>query len=364
MPFGYDWRLSHRLAARQLGERVARELDRWRAEAGAHYPDRPDDPRVILVCHGTGGLVGRHYLECEGGRETARTLITLGTPQQGLVQAARLLAGQAVPDGAGPDGDVAARLNEALRAWALGLPAIAELLPLFRAVRVEGGTRERVITQRPVPGVPGEAVGQALAFQERFRLACDRNARSGPRPYAVHCLGSVDFPTPEALVLPAGPGGEHLADDLLGPGDGTVPRRSALADWTGTDPMLWTGFRNADLASAPALRDTMRAVRRGLPPGETLAGPEGIVLHFPRDPVAAGRPFVIDLLGHDLPQRDLRTFMWRSGRVREKQPVVFRQYEPDRYRAELEVTPGRWVVEALVDRPKGRDRKDVTVVAV
>ncbi|MEU0756508.1 esterase/lipase family protein [Streptomyces albogriseolus] len=364
VPFGYDWRLSHRLAARQLGERVARELDRWRAEAGAHYPDRPDDPRVILVCHGTGGLVGRHYLECEGGRETARTLITLGTPQQGLVQAARLLAGQAVPGAAGPDGDVAARLNEALRAWALGLPAIAELLPLFRAVRGEGGTRERVITQRPVPGVPGEAVGQALAFQEQFRLACDRNARSGPRPYAVHCLGSVDFPTPEALVLPAGPGGECLADDLLGPGDGTVPRRSALADWTGTDPMLWTGFRNADLASAPALRDTMRAVRRGLPPGETLAGPEGIVLHFPRDPVAAGRPFVIDLLGHDLPQRDLRTFMWRSGRVREKQPVVFRQYEPDRYRAELEVTPGRWVVEALVDRPKGRDRKDVTVVAV
>lgn len=205
---------------------------------------------------------------------------------------------------------------------------------------------------------------QALAFQERFRLACDRHARSGPRPYAVHYLASVDFPTPEALVLPAGPGGERLADDLLGPGDGTVPRRSALADWTGTDPMLWTGFRNADLASAPALRDTMRAVRRGLTPGETLAGPEGIVLSFPRDPVAAGRPFVIDLLGHDLPQRDLRTFVWRSGRVREKQPVVFRQYEPDRYRAELEVTPGRWVVEALVDRPKGRDRKDVAARAL
>ncbi|MCP9991871.1 hypothetical protein LUX09_17430 [Streptomyces albogriseolus] len=33
VPFGYDWRLSHRLAARQLGERVARELDRWRAGA-------------------------------------------------------------------------------------------------------------------------------------------------------------------------------------------------------------------------------------------------------------------------------------------------------------------------------------------
>ncbi|MGA5414979.1 esterase/lipase family protein [Streptomyces pseudogriseolus] len=364
VPFGYDWRLSHRLVARQLKERVARELDRWRAEADARHPDRPDDPRVILVCHGTGGLAGRHYLECEGGRDTARALITLGTPQQGLVQAARVLAGQAVPGDAGADGDMAARLNEALRAWALNLPAVAELLPNFRAVRVEGGARERTITQRPVPGLPGEAVQQMRAFQEEFRLACDRNGRSGTLPYDVHCLGSVDFPTPETLVLPAGPGGEGLADDLLGPGDGTVPRRSALADWTGTDPMLWTGVRNADLASAPALRDTMLAVRRGLAPDGSLAGPDGIVLHFPRDPVAAGRPFVIELLGHDLPQRDLRTFMWRSGRVREKQPVVFEQYEPDRYRAELEAAPGRWVVEAQVDRPKGRDRKDVTVVAV
>ncbi|MEU1697024.1 hypothetical protein ABZ590_38305 [Streptomyces hirsutus] len=72
---------------------------------------------------------------------------------------------------------------------------------------------------------------------------------------------------------------------------------------------------------------------------------------------------MIELLGHDLLRRNLRTFRWRSGRT-DKQPVVFRQYEPDRYRAELEATPGRWVVEALVDRPKGRDRRDVTVVAV
>ncbi|MGA5876876.1 lipase family alpha/beta hydrolase [Streptomyces cellulosae] len=364
VPFGYDWRLSHRLVARQLKERVARELDRWRAEADAHHPDRADDPRVILVCHGTGGLVGRHYLECEDGRETARTLITLGTPQKGLVQAARLLAGQAVPGEAGAHGDVAARLNEALREWALGLPSVAEMLPVFPSVRSEGGRHERMLTQRPVPGLPSEAVHQALAFHEEFRLACDRHARSGPRPYGVHCLGSVGFPTSEALVLPAGPGGDVLADDLPGPGDGTVPRRSALAEWTGAEPMLWTGFRNADLASAPALRDTMLAVRRGLPAGESLAGPEGIVLHFPRDAVAAGRPFVIELLGHDLPQRDLRTYMWRSGRIREKQPVVFSEYEPDRYRAVLEAAPGRWVVEALVDRPKGHDRKDLTVVAV
>ncbi|MEU3481024.1 esterase/lipase family protein [Streptomyces sp. NPDC033754] len=362
VPFGYDWRLSHRLLARQLKARVARELDRWHAKVDAFYPDRADDPRVILVCHATGGLIGRHYLECEDGRETARSLVTLGTPQRGLVQAARLLAGDAIPGDAGPGADVAARLNEALRDWALDLPAVVEMLPVYPAVRVEGKSRERKINDQrhPVPGLPGDAVREALDFQEEFRSACDEHRSVGPLPYAVHCLGGVDFPSPEVLVLSSA--GPRITGSLLGPGDGTVPRRSAVADWTGTDPMLWTGFRNADLASAPALRDAMLAIRAGRPPGGTLAGEEGIALHFPRDPVAAGHPFVIELLGHDLPRRNLRTFIWRSGRP-DKHPVAFRQYQPDRYRAELEVAPGHWVVEALVDRPKGRDRRDVTVVA-
>lgn len=363
VPFGYDWRLSHRLVARRLKARMGRELDRWRAEVDTYYPDRADDPRVLLVCHATGGLVGRHYLECEGGRETARTLVTLGTPQQGLVQAARLLSGQAVPRDAGPAAAVTARLNEALRGWAVDLPAVVEMLPVHPSVRVEGKSRERYITdsRHPFPGLPGGAVREALAFQEEFRAACDEHRSAGPLPYAVHCLGSVDFPSPEALLLASD--ASRITDTLLGPGDGTVSRRSALADWTGTDPMLWSGFRNADLASGLALRDAMLAIRAGRPPGGTLAGGEGIALHFPRDLVAAGRPFVIELLGHDLLRRNLRTFTWRSGR-NDRQPVVFRQYEPDRYRAELEVPPGRWVVEALVDRPKGRDRRDVTVVAV
>ncbi|MGW8763012.1 esterase/lipase family protein [Streptomyces sp. NPDC055815] len=362
VPFGYDWRLSHRLVARQLKTRVARELDRWHAEVDAYYPDRTDDPRVILVCHATGGLIGRHYLECEDGRETARTLVTLGTPQKGLLQAARLLAGHAIPGDMGPGADVAARLNEALRDWALNLPAVVEMLPEYPAVRVEGKSRERQITDNryPVPGLPRDALREASAFREEFRSACDEHRSAGPLPYTVHCLGSVDFPSPETLVLSSD--GSRITDILPGPGDGTVPRRSAVADWTGTDPMLWTGFRNADLASGPALRDAMLAIRAGRPPGAPLAGEEGIVLHFPRDPAAAGRPLVIELLGHDLLRRNLRTFIWRSGRP-DKQPVAFRQYEPDRYRAELDVIPGRWVVEALVDRPKGRDRRDVTVVA-
>ena len=144
VPFGYDWRLSHRLVARRLKERVARELERWHAEVDAYYPDRPDDPRVILVCHATGGLIGRHYLECENGREIARTLVTLGTPQQGLVQAARLLAGEAVPGAAGPGTDVAARMNEVLRDWRSPCPRS----PRCCRCTAPCGSRERAASGR------------------------------------------------------------------------------------------------------------------------------------------------------------------------------------------------------------------------
>ncbi|MFF8729451.1 esterase/lipase family protein [Streptomyces sp. NPDC015171] len=370
VPFTYDWRLSHRLAARQLRARLARELDRWSEQVDAHYPDRLDDPGVILVCHSTGGLIGRHYLECEDGRRTARALVTLGTPQKGLVQAARLLAGHAIPGTGGPGADARARLNEVLRDWALDLPAVAEMLPVYAAVRAEGKSRPRTVADHryPVPGLPAAAVRDVLGFHEKFRSATDGNRRADPEgrlPYTVHCLGSGDFPTPEAITLSSD--GSYLTsgeNSALGPGDGTVPRLSALADWAVGEhsPMLWTGFRNADMASSAALRDVLIAVRRGSPPGSMLAGDEGIALHFPDSAAVAGQPFAVELLGHNLLGRNLRTFMWRSGRAA-KQPVVFEEHGTDRYRAELEAPPGRWWVEAVVDSPKRFDRKDVTVFA-
>ncbi|MET7312561.1 hypothetical protein ABZS68_37460 [Streptomyces sp. NPDC005571] len=368
--FTYDWRLSHQLVARQLRTRVARELDRWSEQADAHYPDRPDDPRVILVCHSTGGLIGRHYLECEDGRKTARALVALGTPQKGLAQAARLLAGHTISGNGGPGEGARARLNEVLRDWALDLPAVTEMLPVYAAVRVEGKSRPRTVADHryPVPGLPAAAVRDVLGFHEKFRSARDGHRRTDPDgrlPYTVHCLGSGDYPTPEAITLSSD--GSYLTSGDNSPpglGDGTVPRLSAFADWAVGDqsPMLWTGFRNADMASSAALRDVLIAVRRGSPPGSMLAGDEGIALHFPAPAVVAGQPFAVELLGHNLQGRNLRTFMWRSGRTT-KQPIVFEEHGTDRYRAELEATPGRWWVEALVDSPKGFDRKDVTVFA-
>ncbi|MGW3587203.1 esterase/lipase family protein [Streptomyces fungicidicus] len=359
VPFAYDWRLSHRLIAERLRTRVERELARWGERVGAHYPDRPDDPRVVLVCHSTGGLAGRYYLECLGGRETARALVTLGTPHQGFARAVRLLTGHAVADGAGP-------LNEVLRDFALGLPSVAQMLPYYDAVRVSGKSRPRNLADRryPVPGLPGALVEDAFAFHREFlgaREAHRRTDAGGRLPYDVHCVAGTAHPTVHALGLSSD--GLRLAaeSDVLGPGDGTVPRESAVAEWAleDWDDVLWTEVRHADMAGAAAVGARLSAIRRGLPASAMLAGDEGITLHAPSEAVA-GRPFEASVLGVNLADRRLRAVMRRIG-SRAGDEVVFAPDTTGRYRAELRGGPGRWLVEARVEGPNGADRRVITL---
>ncbi|MFF5155056.1 lipase family alpha/beta hydrolase [Streptomyces sp. NPDC000348] len=361
VPFAYDWRLSHRLVAERLKTRVERELTRWSERVGAHFPDRPDAPKVVLVCHSTGGLAGRYYLECLGGRETARTLVTLGTPQQGFAGAVRLLTGHAAGDG--PD---ARALNGVLRGFALTLPSVAQMLPVYAAVRVTGKSRLRGLDDRryPVPGLPTALVEDALSFDRRFHAAREAHRRTDPGgrlPYDVHCLGSTAHPTPHTVGLSSD--GLDLAggSDGLGPGDGTVPRESAVAHWALRDPadMLWTDARHADMASAAAVGERLSALRKGLPASGMLAGDERITLHAPSEAVA-GRPFEASVLGVNLAERRPSAVMRRIG-SRTGENVVLTRDATGRFRAELRGGPGKWLVEARVERPHGADRKIVTL---
>ncbi|MFF6841337.1 esterase/lipase family protein [Streptomyces tanashiensis] len=363
VPFPYDWRLSHRLIADLLKVRVERELARWSEQVDSHYPDRPDDPQVVLVCHSTGGLVGRHYLECSGGRETARTLVTLGTPQQGLAQAVRLLTGKAVGADEAPGAD-ARPLNEALRDLALGWPSVAQLLPVYDAVRVEGRSRLRTLVDRryPVPDLPTALVEDAVSFHSAFQQAREahRHTDTGGRlPYEVLCVGSTAFPTERTVGLT--PDGTRLLarrdESLLAPGDGTVPGESAVAEWAlrDTTAMHWTEHRHADLAGAAAVGEMLTAVRKGEPAGGMLAGDEQISVYAPES-AAAGKPFAASVVGTGLRERNVQAHIWRIGRPT-KEPVVFTATGSELYRAELQAGPGKWVVEATADGPHRSDRK-------
>lgn len=368
MPFPYDWRLSHRLVADDLRVRVERELARWSERVDKHYPDRADDPKVVFVCHSTGGLVGRHYLECLGGRESARTLVTLGTPHQGAAQAVRFLTGHGIGDDSTVN-TTARRLNEVLRDLALTLPSVAQMLPFYDdVVRVEGKSRTRSLADRryPVPDLPADLVDDAFSFHNQFlasREAHRRTDAGGRLPYQVYCMASTAHATVHTVGLSADGLRLDTTNDArhLGEGDGTVPRHSALADWAlqGEADILWTDHRHADMASAHALGEKLAAIRKGLPVSGMLAGDEKIILHAPSEAVA-GRPFEISVLGIGLRDRNVRAVM-RNLATRTEKPVLFDHDLSGHCRAKLEGGPGRWMLEVVAERPHRKALKVVTL---
>jgi hypothetical protein len=56
-------------------------LERWQRRT------QNREAKLIFICHSMGGLVARWFLEVLGGRDVTRSLITIGTPYQGSVNA-------------------------------------------------------------------------------------------------------------------------------------------------------------------------------------------------------------------------------------------------------------------------------------
>ncbi|MFE7566429.1 hypothetical protein ACFU76_05605 [Streptomyces sp. NPDC057539] len=375
VPFAYDWRLSNRLAAQDLKARVARELARWREQVGHHYPGHPDEPKVILICHSMGGLIGRYYLECLGGRETARTLVTLGTPHRGAAKAVRFLTGNGVGPlpgdgglrrvGLGATGRV---VNETLRELALTLPSVAQLLPVYDAVRIPGKSRRRYLndSRHPVPDLPTALVKDAFAFHDEFRDAREANRRGdagGRLPYRVHCLGGMAHPTVHGVEL--SPDGLRFTTDLDAgrpwSGDGTVPQESAFAGWAldYKEDGIWNGYRHADMAGGGAVGHQLAVIREGLPAGDMLAADEEFGLEVP-ECAAAGEPFEVRAVGSGLADRNLRAVLRRDDGPY-GDPVAFVP-DGEAFRAELEGGPGTWVLEVVSERPRTVCREVVTLM--
>ncbi|MFJ5546611.1 lipase family alpha/beta hydrolase [Streptomyces sp. NPDC093225] len=375
VPFAYDWRQSNRLTARDLRDRVERELARWRERVDAYYPDRPDAPKVMLVCHSMGGLIGRHYLEVLGGRETARTLVTLGTPHRGAAKAVRFLTGHGVGPVVG-DGRLrrtglgaAGRLvNEALRELALTLPSVAQLLPVYDAVSVPGKSRRRPLTdpRHPVPDLPTALVEDAFAFHRAFEEARDANRRTDPGgrlPYRVYCLGGMAHPTVHGVVLsPDGPRfTTGLDDGRPWSGDGTVPQESAFAAWAleYKADAVWNGYRHASMAAGEVVDHQLSVIREGLGARDSLQ-PAEFGLEVPECAVA-GEPFEVSATGDDLAGRALRAVLVRDG-VPSGDPVPLAPDGTGGVRAELVAAPGTWVLEVTADHPAARCREVVTAL--
>ncbi|QXE33831.1 hypothetical protein KQY30_05535 [Streptomyces sp. GMY02] len=368
--FPYDWRLSNRLTAADLKLRIAGELGRWTEEFRTYYPKAEDDPKVTLLCHSMGGLVARHYLECLGGRETARTLVTVGTPHRGAAQAVRFLTGHGI--GSGLLGRTAAalapRLNERLTELARSFPSVGQLLPVYEAVRrpdYPEGYYDH-LTEIDT-GLPTDTVRDVFAFHEEFETSLRDNLRGSPDralPYEMRCLGGRAHPTIHGVTV--NPGRElefhYLLDDHEPwTGDGTVPAESAFAAWAlrRTDDSLWNGHRHGHLISAEAFGHQLDAIHHSKSARDTLADDEfGIVVP---EFAVAGDPFDIVATGVER-GRTVRAALHADRADEPRDWVVLPETEPGERRGSLTAGPGTWVLSVVADRPDTVQREVMTVI--
>ncbi|MFD5746132.1 hypothetical protein [Streptomyces sp. NPDC127033] len=374
LAFTYDWRLSNRLSARRLKAGVERALARWRERAPDHYPRAHEDaPKVVLMCHSMGGLIARHYLECLGGRDIARSLVTIGTPHRGAAKAIRFLTGNGI--GPGEDQGLpqrkalrwAARVNPALAGIARSFPSVAQLLPVYNAALTDGAAGWRPLTATPVPDLPTELVRDAFAFHQEFTDAWERNRATGaPSPYKVHCLGGRAHPTVHGVVVGADGTLEFptwLDNSREWTGDGTVPEESAFAKWALDElsDAVWSGERHATMAGAESVGHQLVAIRRGRQARDTLAGDDEFGLVAP-DFAVAGEPFEITVPGMGDAGRTVRARLTRDGQPA-GDPVTLTPDGTGDLTAGLTAPAGTWILEVEADRPRVVCRDLVTVVA-
>ncbi|SOD91460.1 hypothetical protein [Streptomyces sp. Ag109_G2-15] len=350
--FPYDWRLSNRHSAALLKEFVGRELQRWSEERRAAGDE--EEPRVVFVCHSMGGLVTRYYLEVLGGRETARSLVTIGTPYSGAVKAVRILTGTL--SGRKLLG-IGTRLREALVTAARTMPSVHQLLPTYQCVTDHAaGTRLDAV---PLPDLDSAMVDDAFAFRRELDEAVRRNTAEDllagrPAPYRVFASGGKGEPTDVALSLSAGSltYADRFGDKDRWQGDGTVPCLSATPpEWEDGARVDWFRLGHTALPNDALLQRQLYDRYEALDhrPYQMLG--TGFGIDVP-EAVAAGTPLPVTAVSEDPGLLlEARLVSPDSGETIERRRLL-----PDGdggYNVTFSPPPGVWMVEAKAAQATG-----------
>jgi pimeloyl-ACP methyl ester carboxylesterase len=229
----YDWRRDNRVAARQLATQSKQWLKEWRESSG-----NPDS-KLVIVGHSMGGIVARLFLEFFDGWKDTRTLITLGTPYSGSINALDFLA-NGFRKGWGP---FTVDLSETLRSFT----SVYQLLPSYRCLRGEGNSWRNLDDDQvdwTGSGVDGQRLKAAIALQRELRSAVDARLAAGNPGYDVRpVIGDFQRTLWAATRDGTKVQTQHLrAKDEEG-GDGTVPKISA------SPHELLEGFQQAAFVS-------------------------------------------------------------------------------------------------------------------
>jgi hypothetical protein len=360
--FPYDWRLSNRLSAEKLKVFVERRLAHWRETATRRYPDT-DEAKVVFLCHSMGGLVTRYYLEKLGGRETARTCATIGTPHYGSAKAVRFLTGSVEGRAQRVPGvrTMVQGFSEVLAEVCTTYPSIAQLLPVYRAAVVPG--RGRVALDAvDVPGLDSALVRDAISFHREIAKARQAHAASGGTGYRSLSLGGGTHPTVHGISVSAGR--TAFLDAFPEPGswvgDGTVPNISVTPEeLEQTGNTMWFAHRHSALPNEKAVLLQLRMICESQSLKQTLASDDSFGIDLP-DLVDGGQPITITATRAD-PRLELEARLVdgtgeRVGSVR---------LLPDgagALRGDLPAPAGLWTVE-VGSTKAGITHRDAVLVA-
>lgn len=245
----YDWRRTNRVAARKLAATALPALHE-------HRKDSPD-AKLILIGHSMGGLVARYFLECLGGWQDTRMLITFGTPFRGSLNALNFLA-NGFARKIGPF--KVADLSELLRS----MTSVYELLPIYPCVDVGSGALTRVAETDGLPAGVDRGRARAAEYDFHREIEAAVVARGVDEPYLIHPVVGLTQPTLQSARLEDGR--LRMLDTYDGEdldGDGTVPRVSATPieyDGRRVDTAVYAAEQHGSLQNALSVQTQIRGL--------------------------------------------------------------------------------------------------------
>ena len=356
-PFPYDWRLDNRVNAKRLESQALTWLKQWRERHGG-----PSDARLILVGHSMGGLVSRYFLECLGGWEHTRTLITLGTPHRGSLNAVDFLV-HGMKRGIGPFG---LDLSPMLRSY----PSVYQLLPIYPCVD-NGGTEMLRVADAAIAGalpmVDPQRAADARKFHQEIEDAQTANAKTSAyveRGYTLLPVVGIEQPTFQSVQSRAGKADllrSYDGQDMGG--DGTVPRVSGTPlELSDAEREIYAAEMHGSLQNADGALANLKGVltRRNINLGRFRAElPTALTLDLD-DVVLAGEPLTVRVRPSE-GNPPVTAHLTHLGNKTELHDVLGRSREPGWQQVELDLEPGVWKVR--VEAEGASPVTDLAVVA-
>ncbi|HEX7115764.1 MAG TPA: hypothetical protein VF193_11590 [Steroidobacter sp.] len=355
LTFPYDWRLDNRLNARRLEDKALNALREWRSRSGNN------EARLVLIGHSMGGLISRYFLECLGGWHHTRTLITLGTPHWGSLNALDFLV-HGMKKGIGPLG---LDLTPLLRSF----PSVYQLLPNYPCVDVGDRSLQGVadaVRNAHIPNVDEIRARDSLAFHAEIEDARKSNAKESAyfdRGYRMVPLVGIEQPTLQSARCQSGK--VELLRSLNGQdhgGDGTVPRVSATPlELVDQDREMFAAQIHGSMQNS---REVLASVKGVLTQPEVSlkrlrhAG-LGVDLTLDiEDVVAPGEPLTVRAR---VSEGNPRLTVELTNTQTNETQTDFLSRSGDWYEGEFEPPPGIWRV--TVSAPDASPVSDLTVVA-